>query len=75
MLEKRKLPSPPRGSSVKEKIDFYDKLIADGLDAEQLKVVRNRLYKIDTYFQDAEVIIKKDTILQCIKDILEEERQ
>lgn len=71
-MKSTKLPSPKRGASVKEKLDFYNKLIEDGLDVNQLKVIRQRLYKVDTYFQDSEVIIKKITMLQCLKEIISE---
>ncbi len=71
-MKKLKIPSPKRGASVKEKLDFYNKLIEDGLDIDQLKVVRQRLYKVDTYFQDSEVIMQKITILQCLNEMISE---
>ena len=68
-----KVPSPPRGLCEEEKLLFYDKLIEQGLDAEQLKIVRNRLYKIDTDWLPVEAYILKQQMLLCIKEILAEE--
>lgn len=71
-MKSTKLPSPKRGASAKEKLDFYNNLIEEGLDVEQLKVVRQRLYKVDTYFQDSNVIMQKVTMLQCLNDMISE---
>lgn len=71
-MKSTKLPSPKRGAYAKEKLDFYNNLIEEGLDVEQLKIVRQRIYKIDTYFQDSEVIIKRINMLQCLNDMISE---
>ncbi len=71
-MKSTKLPSPKRGATPKEKLDFYNNLIEEGLDVEQLKVVRQRVYKIDTYFQDSEVIRDKIFILQCLNEMISE---
>lgn len=68
---KIKLPSPPKGATNCEKLDFYNHLIEEGLDVEELKIVRKRIYKIDTYF-DIDAAMKKAMILQCLKDIISE---
>ncbi len=68
-----KLPSPKKESSVKEKLDFYNNLIEEGLDIEELKIVRQRIYKIDTYFQSLEVIMQKINMLQCLKEMIMEQ--
>lgn len=65
------IPSPHRGATNCEKLDFYNHLIEEGLDVEELKIVRKRIYKINTYF-DTPATIKKGIILECIKEILSE---
>lgn len=52
-----------------QKLKQYDKLIEEGLDKEELKKVRNKIYKLDTYF-DKEAAILKLELLECIKDFL-----
>ncbi len=71
-MKEIKLPSPKKGSSVKEKLDFYNNLIEEGLDIEELKVVRQRLYKIDTYFQSVEIITQRINMLECLKEMISE---
>lgn len=72
-MNKITVPHPPKeAKTVGEKLDFYNKLIEEGLDVEELKVVKRRLDFLDTYFEDSEVIIKKEVIYQCIKEMLEE---
>ncbi len=66
------VPKPPKNSSVEEQIDFYDKLIEEGLDPEELRVVKRRISHIDADFEEFSVYAKKETILQCIKEMLEE---
>lgn len=67
------VPHPPKeAKTVGEKLDFYNKLIKEGLNVEELKVVKRRLDFLDTYFEEPEVILQKDTILQCIEEMLEE---
>ena len=68
---KNNVPKPPAKSSVTEKLDFYDKLIEKGLDPEELKVVKRRVSYIDTEFEDIDVYVKKETMLQCINEMLE----
>lgn len=71
-MNKATVPKPPSGNSVSEKLDFYNNLIENGLDIEGLKAVKRRLQFIDTYFEDAEAIIKKEVMLKCIEEMLEE---
>lgn len=72
-MNKITVPHPPKeAKTVGEKLDFYNKLIEEGLDVEELKVVKRRLDFLDTYFEEPEVILQKDTILQCIEEMLEE---
>ena len=65
------VPKPPKNSSVEEQIDFYDKLIEEGLDPKELKVVKRRISHIDAEFEEFSVYAKKETILQCINEMLE----
>lgn len=52
-----------------EKLKQYDRMIEEGLNAEELKKIRNKIYKVDTYF-DKEAAILKLELLECIKDFL-----
>ena len=61
--------TPPRNSNSLEKLKFYDQMIADGLNEEELKVVRRRIYNINTDF-DTEASALKNTLLVCIRDFL-----
>lgn len=65
------VPIPIKNCSVLEKLQFYDNLIAEGdMDDEQLRTIRSRIYKIDTYFKPFEAIALKVQILRCIKELL-----
>ncbi len=72
-MNKGTVPKPPSENSVSEKLDFYNNLIENGLDIEGLKAVKRRLQFIDTYFEDTQTIIKKEVMLKCIEEMLEEE--
>ena len=61
--------TPPRNSNSLEKLKFYDQMIADGLNEEELKVVRRIIYNINTDF-DTEASALKNTLLVCIRDFL-----
>ena len=52
-----------------KKLRQYDKLIEEGLDKEELKKVRNKIYRVDTYF-DTEATVLKLELLECIKCFL-----
>lgn len=52
-----------------EKLKQYEMMIEEGLDKEELKKVRNKIYRVDTYF-DKEAAILKLELLECIKDFL-----
>ena len=52
-----------------EKLKQYDRIIEEGLNAEELKKIRNKIYRIDTYF-DTEAAILKLELLECIKSFL-----
>ncbi len=72
-MKSKLLSSPKKGASIKEKLDFYDHLMEQGdLTLKQLKVLRQRLYKIDTYFQDCEIIIQKGVLLECVNELIKE---
>ena len=72
-MKSKLLSSPKKGASIKEKLDFYDHLMQEGdLTLDQLKVLRQRLYKIDTYFQDTEVVMNKITLLDCVNEQIQE---
>ena len=72
-MNSKLLESPKKGASIKEKLDFYDHLMQEGdLTLDQLKVLRQRLYKIDTYFQDTEVVMNKITLLDCVNELIQE---
>lgn len=52
-----------------KKLKQYDKLIEKGLDKEELKKIRNKIYRVDTYFDTKAAILKLE-MLECIKDFL-----
>lgn len=56
-----------------EEIKKIDKEIADGLDVNGLKRVRNKLYKFKDADISVEAYIEKHYILKCINEMLEEE--
>ena len=66
---KMEVKQPPRNSSALEKLKFYDQLIADGLNDEEIKVVRRRIYNINTDF-DTQASALKNELLICINDFL-----
>lgn len=68
---KRVVPSPKRGTSILEKIEFYHNLIDEGLDVEELKVVRNRIYKLKHDDNSGDEYLAIYQILECIKEFLE----
>lgn len=72
MEKKVNVPKPPKGCTTAEKLEFYDKLIQDGLNTEELKVVKRRINFIDTYFENLDVQATKELLLQCIEEMLEE---
>lgn len=51
-------------------LDEIEKQIEDGLDKDGLRKARRRLYRIDTYFEPADLIYKKALLLQAIQDFL-----
>ncbi|MCM1130119.1 MAG: hypothetical protein NC310_00450 [Roseburia sp.] len=68
---KRVVPTPKRGTSILEKIEFYHNLIDEGLDVEELKVVRNRIYKLKHDDNSGDEDFAINHILECIKEFLE----
>lgn len=66
---KTEVKKPPRNSSALEKLKFYDQLIADGLNDEEIKVVRRRISNINTDF-DTQASALKNELLVCINDFL-----
>lgn len=66
-----KVAFPRRNTSQLEKLKFYDDMMAhDDLSPYELHVIRNRIYRIDTYFESTEAIALKGILLQCIEDLL-----
>ena len=74
MNNKRTFFRAPKGLTPEQKLEFYDNLIQEGLNVEELIMVRNRIHNIDTYFQPTNVITKKAMILAAIQEIVAEER-
>lgn len=66
---KMEVKKPPKNSSALEKLKFYDQLIADGLNDEEIKVVRRRINNINTDF-DTQASALKNELLVCINDFL-----
>nr|DAP07839.1 MAG TPA: RNA polymerase sigma factor [Caudoviricetes sp.] len=56
-----------------EKLKMYDEQIAQGCSVEELKKIRQKIYKVDTYF-DNEAYCEKELLLQCIKEIIEDSK-
>lgn len=67
------LPTPKRSSSSLEKLHHYDMLVENGLSIDDLKDARRRIISIKTY-TDTEWF-KKNLLLQCINQIIEEEKK
>lgn len=64
------VPFPERGCTSYEKAVFYEDLVFNkNLDINQLKIVRQRLYKLETYF-DLEAFLTKLFILESIKELI-----
>lgn len=57
-----------------EAIKKIDKQIEDGLDVAGLKRARNRLYRFKDANISVEAYIEKRYILECINEMLAEER-
>lgn len=51
-------------------LDEIEKQIEDGLDKDGLRKARRRLYRIDTYFECADIIYKKALLLEAIQEFL-----
>lgn len=71
---KRTFFRTPKGLTPEQKLEFYDNLIQEGLNVDELIMVRNRIHNIDTYFQPTNVITKKAMILAAIQEIVAEEK-
>lgn len=68
------LKTPPRNISALEKLKFYEKLTADGLNDEEIKVVRRRIHSINTDF-DTQASVLKDELLVCINDFIHDKER
>ncbi len=64
------LPFPPKGCTSRQQLEFYNKLIDDGLDQEQLRLCLGRVKRIDPYFDDQATYLQL-IMLQSIKELLE----
>lgn len=71
---KRTFFRTPKGLTPEQKLDFYDNLIKEGLNIEELIMVRNRIHNVNTNLQPTNSIVKKTMMLAIIQEIIAEER-
>lgn len=63
-----------KGKSREDKIYYYNSIIEAGYcSINDLKRIRNRLYKISNYFLDSDAYIAKLLMLEFIKQVLKED--
>lgn len=53
-----------------EYLNEYDKKIEQGIDVEELKRVRRKIYRFKDYEITNEEFILKHTLLNCIKELI-----